>query len=59
MSHRVSLRVLLVVALLAINGLAAKGATVDDHHSEEEEHEEETVNSVSCTAYGSERSSPV
>ena len=59
MPHRVSFRVLLVVTLLAINGLAARGATVDDddHHMEAGEHEEETVNSVSCTACGVEHSS--
>ena len=61
MLHRVSFRVLLVVTLLAINGLAARGASVDDddHHTEEEEHDEETINSVSCTAYDAEHSSSV
>ena len=62
MLRRVSFCVLLVATLLAINGLAARGATVDDgdHHMEEGEHEEETVNSVSCTAYnGTEHSSSV
>lgn len=52
MPHRVSFRLLLVVTLLAVNGLAARGATVDDddHHMEEEEHEEETVNSCPSQA---------